>query len=33
LIDAIGFNKIKGTPLTRMELREEILNLYHQNNN
>jgi 2-oxoglutarate ferredoxin oxidoreductase subunit alpha len=33
LIEAIGFNKIKGTPLTRMELREEILNLYHQNNN
>lgn len=28
LIDAIGFNKIKGTPITKMELKEEILRIY-----
>lgn len=28
LIDAIGFNKIKGTPITKIELREEILRVY-----
>jgi len=28
LIDAIGFNKIKGTPITKNELKEEILKIY-----
>lgn len=28
LIDAIGFHKIKGTPITKIELREEILRVY-----
>lgn len=28
LIDAIGFNKIKGTPITKNELKEEILKVY-----
>ena len=28
LIDAIGFNKIKGTPITKMELKEAILRIY-----
>ena len=27
LVDAIGFNKIKGTPITKNELKEEIMNL------
>jgi len=29
LIDAIGYNKIKGTPITKNELKEEILNKYN----
>ena len=28
LIDAIGFHKIKGTPITKNELKEEVMNLY-----
>ena len=28
LIDAIGFNKIKGTPITKNELKDEILKIY-----
>jgi len=28
LVDAIGFNKIKGTPITKAELREEIMKIY-----
>ncbi|MCK5280781.1 MAG: 2-oxoacid:acceptor oxidoreductase subunit alpha [Cyclobacteriaceae bacterium] len=28
LIDAVGFHKIKGTPITKNELKEEILNIY-----
>ncbi len=28
LIDAIGYNKIKGTPITKNELKEEILRVY-----
>jgi 2-oxoglutarate ferredoxin oxidoreductase subunit alpha len=28
LIDAIGYNKIKGTPITKNELKEEILKIY-----
>ncbi len=28
LVDAIGFHKIKGTPITKSELIEEILNIY-----
>ena len=28
LIDAKGFNKIKGTPITKNELKEEILQIY-----
>ena len=28
LIDAIGFNKIKGTPITKNELKEEVIKLY-----
>ncbi len=28
LINAIGFHKIKGTPITKNELKEEILNVY-----
>jgi len=28
LIDAIGYNKIKGTPITKNELKDEIINLY-----
>lgn len=28
LIDAIGFNKIKGTPFTKNELKEEVIKLY-----
>jgi 2-oxoglutarate ferredoxin oxidoreductase subunit alpha len=28
LIDAIGYNKIKGTPITKSELREEILQIH-----
>lgn len=28
LIDAIGYNKIKGTPITRVELKDEILRIY-----
>ncbi len=28
LIDAIGFHKIKGTPITKIELREEILRVH-----
>lgn len=28
LINAIGFNKIKGTPITKNELKEEIITLY-----
>lgn len=28
LIDAIGFNKIKGTPITKAELKEEVIKLY-----
>jgi 2-oxoglutarate ferredoxin oxidoreductase subunit alpha len=31
LIDAVGFNKIKGTPITKMELKEEILKMYQRN--
>lgn len=31
LIDAIGFNKIKGTPITKIELKEEILKIYQYN--
>lgn len=30
LIDAIGFNKIKGTPITKIELKEEILKIYSE---
>lgn len=30
LIDAIGFNKIKGTPITKLELKEEILRIYSE---
>ena len=29
LIPAVPYNKIKGTPITRVELREVILDLYH----
>ncbi len=29
LIDALGYNKIKGTPITKNELKEEILNKYN----
>jgi len=28
LVDAIPFNKIKGTPITKNELKEEILKIY-----
>ncbi len=28
LIDAIGYHKIKGTPITKIELKEEILRVY-----
>jgi len=28
LIDAIGYHKIKGTPITKNELKEEIINIY-----
>jgi len=31
LIDAIGFHKIKGTPITKNELKEEILKIYPSN--
>ena len=31
LIDAIGFHKIKGTPITKNELKEEILKIYPGN--
>ena len=30
LIDAIGYNKIKGTPITKNELKEKILNIYNK---
>lgn len=29
LVPAVGYNKIKGTPITRAELRDVILELYH----
>jgi len=28
LIDAIGYHKIKGTPITKNELVEKIVNIY-----
>jgi 2-oxoglutarate ferredoxin oxidoreductase subunit alpha len=28
LVDAVGFNKIKGTPITKSEMKEEILKIY-----
>jgi len=30
LIDAVGFNKIKGTPITKNELKEEIMKVYSE---
>ena len=31
LIDAVGFHKIKGTPITKNELKDEILRIYAKN--